>query len=361
MRHLYLMDGSLNPEVKERHVIIWGCGNDGKKLFSLLTRQGIKIECFVDSDRNIWGNKIDNIPVKSYEILGQYQECNLILAFYRWPEVVHKIPEGMLENVYADFWFEEETSGKCILCGSEKVTYDKAHFAPFLIERMFLGEQKSTKIIHCPCCKLHFSEYRPNAEEMSRLYSGYRNKIYVEQRKKYEPNYTNKTISDTQRKEWLTEFCMPHLEWEKINHVLDYGGDKGQLIPEKFKYAEKYVYDISGNEVVSGVALLRDYNELRNIKWDFVMCMQLLEHVESPLVTLTELVEIMDEGAFLYVELPNQKDLYQYSNVEINEHINFFSEATMLKIAEILQIKVICIKVGNEPIIRALYQKFNGT
>lgn len=363
VKHLYMPDGSVNPELIKKKILIWGCGNDGKKLYNILKDLNVNVEYFLDSNSDLVGKSVYGIPIVSIEQLSSLQEYNLALAFYRWPDVIGRIPKQIQHNVYADYFYEHTIECKCILCEEYKCTYDKAHFAPFLKERMLMNKNTATKIIHCQYCGLHFSEYRPNESEIGRLYSGYRDEMYVEQRKRYEPDYSNGKYhgKEDKRKERLINFARTYVDFEKVNNVLDYGGDKGQFIPEEFIHAHKYVYDISGNGTVSGVMLLNKVSEMKQIKWDFVMCMQLLEHVVNPKEILTDIVEIMADKAFLYIELPRESNIYQYSDVEINEHINFFTESTMSVIAELFHLAIIRIEtenLGKGQIIKALYQKY---
>lgn len=361
MKHLYLSDGKINPELYEKKVIIYGCGNDGKKLFLLLQKLGKNVECFVDSNCNLWGTRIYETEVRPYEGLENIEDFNLALAFHQYPQVLNMLPEKIKNNVFADFLYEHKGKRKCIVCECEDCTYDLAHFAPFLQERMFLEKQVETKLIHCLNCDLYFSDYRPNDEEMARLYSGYRDELYVSQRMKYEPSYCNERNNDEQvlvnRKKRVVDFLSPYVDYEKVVNLLDYGGDKGQVIPEVFCHTNKYVYDISGNPTLPGITLLSNIDNVKEIEWDLVMCMQLLEHVSDPVNVIKILNDILRKDSYLYVELPYQDYMLQYSDVEINEHINFYRETTMKKIAEICNLKVINIDIEEKRIIKVLYQK----
>ena len=53
MRHLYMEDGSVNPALFDKKIIIYGCGNDGRKLYKKLMESEKNIEYFCDSNKNI--------------------------------------------------------------------------------------------------------------------------------------------------------------------------------------------------------------------------------------------------------------------------------------------------------------------
>lgn len=361
MKHLYLADGTVNPELLDRKIVIYGCGNDGKKLLSMLEKLNKKVECFCDSNSTLWGTKILGVEVRSYEQVCEMDDYNLALAFHLYPQILTKLSKNVQENLFADFLFEQKTKRKCIICGCEECTFDRAHFAPFLVERMFLGKNVETRLIHCMNCDLYYSDYRPTEQEMNRLYSGYRDKMYVAQRLKYEPNYRREEYHVPEyilrRKNRVVEFLSTYIDLTAIEKLLDYGGDEGQYIPEEFNNADKYVYDISGNQTVSGVTLLNDVAEIEKRNWDLVMCMHLLEHVSEPINIINEINQILQKGTYLYIELPHQKYMYQYSDVEINEHINFYRDKTMNVIAELCGLKVIGLCVDSEGLIKVLYQK----
>lgn len=363
VQHLYLEDGSINPLLLEKDIIICGCGNDGKKLYIQLKQEDAEAAYFCDSNESLAGGKLFGKTILGYRELWEHKDCNLALAFHMWPQVLKKIDEDFSQRVFADFPFEHETSeSECILCESNKLTYSKAHFAPFIQERMFQNREIPTRLMHCKNCELHFSEYRPSDKEMNRLYQGYRNEEYQKQRQKYEATYTreynNKLFCDEkiimERKTGMESFLKSYLkDFHNFKNVLDWGGDEGQYIPEVFANSRKFVYEISGNQVVDGVTCLNDLSEVAKIKWDFVMCCHLLEHVSDPLEILNHIVHWLKPRGVLYLELPLEERIFQYSDLEISEHINFFSELTMEKIGTVLGLKTL--QIQTDRVIRGLY------
>jgi hypothetical protein len=234
---------------------------------------------------------------------------------------------------------------------------------------MFIGENKKTAFVHCRHCNFYFSKYRPNDEEMQRLYTSYRGDEYQKQRQKYEPEYTKELVErsyynkelDMKRRDALVEFVKPYVDFSKVTTVLDYGGDEGQMIPHQFENARKYVYDISGNQTVAGVSMMNDLDVVKRTSWDFMMCCQLLEHVSNPHEVISTLASCLSDGSYLYLEVPAKAPFRQYSDVEINEHISFYSKETMYEIGNIFQLQVKSVEIFNVAenfqILRALFQK----
>ncbi len=365
MEHLYLRDGEVNPELYQKSVVIYGCGNDGRKLFDKLLAVGAEVVAFCDSDKEKVGKQIGDVKVVARNDLAKYQGSNLALAFFKWREVFPYVTGCFNGNLFADFPYETEVNGECILCGNVNLKWSKAHFAHFLKARMFLGKEQKTKLCYCPQCGMHFSEYRPNDEEMKRLYKNYRGSEYVAQREKYEADYAiqyEKVFRSKQfiqvRKSRISSFLQGVVEYSKISSVLDYGGDDGRFIPDELKYSKKYVYDISGCDVCEDVTLLTGLQDIYDIEWDMIMCCHLLEHVAQPIEIMENIVQAMSDKTLLYLELPFEDIFYSYSDFEINEHINFFTVTSIERIAKACNLHLIRMKMDN--VICALFRKRFG-
>lgn len=364
MKHLYKETGEISDELLHKDLVIWGCGNDGKKLYHKLNGMSVRVRAFCDSDPDLTGTYLFHIPIISSESLGEYSDCNLALAFFQWRDILEKIPEEMLENCFADFLFlhkDTENKIRCLICGEGQCTHDKAHFAPFLTERMFQGRKMPTRLIHCEVCGIYYSEYRPNNMDMDRLYKDYRGETYVKQRIKFEPEYTADVYYDKgvegRRKKRLGAYLKENLNIQSIQYFLDYGGDNGEFIPDEFAHAYRYVYDISGVDVVPGIRRIESLDELKNYSWDLITCCHVLEHVSDPLQIVKIMADLLHPGSYLYIEVPYESWFKQYSNVEINEHMNFFGIKTMELIAGIFSLSIINNTISSDHVIQSLYQK----
>ena len=206
-----------------------------------------------------------------------------------------------------------------------------------------------------------YSSYRPTDEEICRLYDGYRNDEYVIQRQKYESYYTpefNKSLFEgeccEERKRGLSNFLKGTMDFSKINSVLDFGGDKGQFIPDELRAADCYVYDISGAEVVEGVSLIKNALELRNYNWDFIMCCHVMEHLTDIRGYFEQLISYMGDKSYLYVEVPYER-LVNMDYAYIHEHINLFGRRAFFELAEQYSLDVM--KFSVDGIIRCLMKK----
>lgn len=61
----------LNPEFDKRQAIIYGAGKTGRQVLDFLHSVGIEVLCFIDSNRERIGNKIEGIPVEDVSLLKQ--------------------------------------------------------------------------------------------------------------------------------------------------------------------------------------------------------------------------------------------------------------------------------------------------
>ncbi|MDD6039226.1 MAG: class I SAM-dependent methyltransferase [bacterium] len=358
-KHLYLENGELNSELLIRPIIVYGCGNDGMKLVDKLENTQGKIRALCDSDERKWGSSIRGYRVICPDELTNYKECNVALAFFRWPEVIDRLDINS-EQCFVDYPYYEEVSSSCIICGNKSLDAARAHFAPFIVEKMFHGNAQKTRFLKCRSCGMGFSEYRPTDDEMDCLYSDYRGSEYLRIRTQYEKNYMEEEYSkkyvEERRKQALESFLTQYMKLAEINHVLDYGGDEGQYIPDGFINAEKYVYEISGYQLRTGVRRIDQFDEISHYSWDFIMCCHVLEHVSDPRSIIDVLVHSLSEDGYLYIEVPYETFMYSYHDIEINEHISYFTKGSLKEIAKLFGLEICCIQSFASSLI-ALYQK----
>lgn len=231
---------------------------------------------------------------------------------------------------------------------------------------MFAGDNKTTDVVHCPNCDFYYASYRPTDDEGNRLYKNYRDDFYQKQRQKYEPAYTpefNRMLYASAdninwRKGRVASFLKDVLDIGGVRYLLDFGGDKGQFIPDVFSGAEKVcVYEISGTYVEKGVELITDYDELHNYSWDLIMCCQVLEHLSDVKSYFGNLLALMNDNTFLYIDVPLEKPTENADKrFWIHEHISFFSQHTIEVMAEQFHIRLVKAETDGK-IIRALLKK----
>ena len=128
----------------------------------------------------------------------------------------------------------------CLICNSSNIKKYESRTGDFLSSRIFENKKSiDINLIHCLDCGFSFYDYRLSDEEIALLYKGYRNSDYQKQRQQYDCWYT-KEINDMIgkiykeiecKKKTLLKILNKYVNLNYIKTILDYGGDKGQNIP----------------------------------------------------------------------------------------------------------------------------------
>jgi hypothetical protein len=159
--------------------------------------------------------------------------------------------------------------------------------------------------LDCACGFRCFVD-RYDEAETAALYAGYRDATYFRQRHRHEPWYTQ-AVNDSlggpeevaRRNARLSDFLFSCGILPGARRVLDWGGDRGQFIPNDF--VERYVYDISGATPVAEVVAVSNAR-LSNEQYDVVLLAHVLEHAADPIALLREVLRV--KATHLYVEVP---------------------------------------------------------
>ena len=233
-----------------------------------------------------------------------------------------------------------DNSTECLACKSKNTKKSKAKFAGFIAERVFDGSNCDIELIHCQDCGFAYYSHRFSEEEGKKLYLGYRDETYQKQRQSHECWYSkeiNELIGKNKtelknRHGNLISILKKNLDVSNISSVLDFGGDKGQFIPELSKSTKKYVYDISEIEPLDGVISLGSLDECRTHQYNLILCAHVLEHVSNPIEIVKQLKSLMNKGQYLYVELPFDSPFYKNKFSDLQFVFNrYFSWITLFK------------------------------
>ena len=241
----------------------------------------------------------------------------------------------------------------CVCCLSGKISKKLGKFKPFVSYRMFglvlskepyrdLAEAEFpcllTNANYCNSCGFIWSETRPDEAQMRRYYKNYFDGDYLLDRSSFEPGFheialqfrfNKKAVQE--RVPQIDEFTEP-AKSAKITRVLDYGGDRGLFFPT-WTLAEsisRFVFDISGNTTSSTHANF--ISDLDGPSFQFVMCMNVLEHVPYPRHVIERIHKYQEAGDYLFLAVPQDvpDDASETSyRSEFHEHINFFREVSL--------------------------------
>lgn len=201
---------------------------------------------------------------------------------------------------------------RCVGCGDPDLEFRAAVVSPFVAARVFARPATICRLARCRGCGLGFFEDRFEPTEIASLYADYRSEAYYRARHHCEPWYTRAVNAGlggaaevAVRREVYKGILGKYAADATIETVLDYGGDRGQLMvggPGR----SHYVYDISGVEPEAGMIRIPGA-ELSGRTFDLVLLCEVLEHLPDPAGTLAEVAAHVRPGGLLYVTVPNRE------------------------------------------------------
>jgi SAM-dependent methyltransferase len=228
----------------------------------------------------------------------------------------------------------------CIICNSKKLIKIPGKIVPFLMHRMKIEGTDKTDLNKCANCNFFFYSYRPSDQQMKDYYFDYWGESYQKDREAFEPYYnkefcnviisediSNINFSESEKLRLLNTLKELKIDMNKIESLLDYGGHNGKNIniPE-FQNLKKYVYDISGEEVLENITNVTNFSseELKE-KYDLIICQHLLEHVSYPLNEMKNIFHMLKKGGYFYFEMPQGNRADALFNVKRNLMSYLFS------------------------------------
>jgi len=127
---------------------------------------------------------------------------------------------------------------------------------------------------------------------------------------------------------WLT----PYIKTFKHGRVLDVGCAYGLMLEKFPKLFEKYGLDVSEYAIAEarkrlGDAMLKvgeaeDFLPFPDDYFDVVICNDVIEHLEQPIVALQNIKRVLKKGGILYLSTPNLTSLRKklFARADIREH-----------------------------------------
>lgn len=254
-------------------------------------------------------------------------------------------------------------ASKCVICEGPIIRLKRALVAPFLAKRIWSRTPFCVNLVKCEACGFMFYNPRLDDDELRHLYSNYRSEEYQQMRHASEAWYTDKFNTDLaspfsyqSRRVKLAPILRNHVGQRKINRILDYGGDRGDLVVSLFDGAEAFVYDISGIPAATGVTATTDPV---GCKADLIINSNVLEHVGFPRLLVSEILKAAPKGGLVFLEVPcefvfglsrisrrlaqigvmvlTRPALARYmirpaSLYMMHEHINYFTERSLIEL-----------------------------
>jgi 2-polyprenyl-3-methyl-5-hydroxy-6-metoxy-1,4-benzoquinol methylase len=248
----------------------------------------------------------------------------------------------------------------CVICDGNIRRRKRALVAPFLATRIWNREPFCVDLVECQKCGFLFYNPRLEEEEEKRLYSNYRSDEYLKMRHSSEPWYTenfrvkqhDESMFEVRRSK-LIPILNEHIKQRKIDRILDFGGNRGDLIVGLFDGAEAFVYDISNVTPAPGVTAVKDPAAC---KADLIHCSAVLEHVGFPKKIVNEILQAAPKNGLIFIEVPTEfpfgvrrlarriaqigvwtlmrpalvKHIFRPATLYMmHEHINYYTESTL--------------------------------
>ncbi len=198
---------------------------------------------------------------------------------------------------------------RCIACGENVEQIAFGVVAPWITQLSGKMEKQHTSLLDCTNCQFVFFEKRFSDDEMSAMYSGYRDEEYYKVRNSWEPWY-RRAINDAyvddsghldERVRFMTSLLIS-AGIKRCATVVDFGGDEGQFFPE-ISIENRIVIDVSNKPLRKNVLRVPSLGEVKHTI-DLIVAAHIAEHVNDPLDFFYELISHLNPGTYLYVEVP---------------------------------------------------------
>lgn len=117
----------------------------------------------------------------------------------------------------------------------------------------------------------------------------------------------------------------------------------------------KFVYSVDPSPMsfavnkLENVTHIKDFFNAVNLKKEikheinFIIFRHLLEHIETPRIFLKEVIEFLEVGGKIYIEVPNASEIFEHKKFYefFHEHVGFFQKNTLINIMSDLGCKLI--------------------
>ena len=150
-------------------------------------------------------------------------------------------------------------------------------------------------------------------------------------------------------------------------HFLDIGCGMGHYLALAQKHFS-LLYGVEPSKPSAVVARQKGFSVLQDhfhdglhfeVLFDAISMIEVLEHIEDPLATLSFAARWLDENGILIVEVPNGQRIFEkrlYYNLS-TDHIHYFSISSLTKLVTLAGLTVVCVQEADNPNLLELYAR----
>lgn len=103
--------------------------------------------------------------------------------------------------------------------------------------------------------------------------------------------------------------------------VLDYGGDRGQYIPDFAPEQRNFLFDSSNVPAESGVNRIQNLSQLKQHPLNFLIAAHVLEHMNDPTAELRDVLSLCDDSLIVYIEIPLGGKGVEYTSLPLKSSL----------------------------------------
>lgn len=252
---------------------------------------------------------------------------------------------------------------KCILCGSteRKLVASQSFKDSYLdlVDPSYQSLERS--LLSCVGCGFVYHDPQLDEGDAQVLYEKFRDFMFRnESADEYFDRITNYSPEESenyQKVKWIKEVVPAHVN--KGGKLLDVGCGGGVFLYTFLQNTDGWsTWGIEPTSAFAELAARRlncpvvaaAYTRgiFKNVKYDLITVNQVLEHLLDPLKFLTDISSELNEGGYLYLEVPDISDLLELPDNHDRfqmQHLWIFSKETLKKLCEMANLRVVNIDV----------------
>jgi len=201
---------------------------------------------------------------------------------------------------------------ECPICGGSAIVKGLGFVAPWVVELWCDGpEVIETRRLYCESCEFSWSSAGLSGDQLEALYSDYRGSRYRATRLRYEPWFAFEKESKLESSDYL-ETRRERIKSVSLKAtlaidgliVLDYGGDRGQFIPDFAPGQRNFLFDSSNVPSEPGVTRVANLSELEHNPPNLLIAAHVLEHMNDPIAEFSDVLRFCDDSPIVYIEIP---------------------------------------------------------